>query len=226
VSVTEWWTVQHGNWIGPIGGAAAGVLGGLLGSAIGVCAPRGILKTPVIAAHMLISLACAGVLGAGIFANLSGQPSHVFYPLMLAGSIGMGVLGGLLPVTLFAYRIADARKQIEAAMPGDPNLAAPNPAMIRAIVDSWGSGGSLRSLSLTLAAAMGVLMLVGGVTGVTLLVNGSPFRSWFGWSMVAICTGVAAVLCWMLPRMLLATANAARGVLDQQRLAAEEFRRG
>jgi hypothetical protein len=44
--------------------------------------------------------------------------------------------------------------------------------------------------------------------------------------MVALGPAIAALICWMLPRTLLASANAARGVLDQHRLAAEELRRG
>ncbi len=70
------------------------------------------------------------------------------------------------------------------------------------------------------------LTLFAGVNGAWLLAGGSPLRSWFPWAIVALVVGVGGALCWSMPRMLLATANNARAMLDQQRLAAEELRRG
>lgn len=226
MSVTEWWTQQQGVWIGAIGGSSLGVLGGLLGSAIGVCAVRGKLRGPIVTLHVGLALACIVLLVAGAAANLTGQPYHVFYPLMLGGSIGVGVLGALLPLTLWSYRLADARAQLADGIASDPNFNPPAPPMVRALVESWGSGGSLRRLSLGLACVMGVIVLGAAGAAVALALNGAPFRSWFAWTMLATGPAIAAGLCWLLPRTLLATANAGRGVLDQQRLAAEEFRRG
>ena len=222
----EWWTEANTGMIGGIGGAAAGVIGGGFGSLVGVCAPRGKLKTLIIGTHVLLVGASVLLLGAGICANSSGQPYHVFYPLMLAGSIGVGILGGLLPVTLFAYRAAEARVSVQNDATRDPNLAAPNAALVRAIVESWGLGGSLRQLSLRLAWVMIALTLFAGFNAAWLLANGGAFRAWFPWAMVALGPGVAAIVCWSMPRGLLATANNARAMLDQQRLAAEELRRG
>ncbi len=147
----EWWTEESSTLIGALGGAAAGVIGGGFGSLMGVCAPRGKLKSLVTSTHTLLVIASGVLLGAGIYANATGQPYHVFFPLMLAGSIGVSVLGALLPVTLFAYRAAAARASGPAEPARDPNLAAPNAAFIRVIVDSWGIAGSLRQLSLRLA---------------------------------------------------------------------------
>lgn len=220
----EWWTAQQGNMIGAVGGAAVGVLGGGLGTLIGVCAPRGVLKTPVIATHALVILVGAAALAAGVVAHLTGQPRHVYYPLMLGGSITVGVLAGLFPMTLWAYRMAAARKQ---AGPGSPaDVRGPSPAIVHAIVECWGEGGALRSLSLRVAGVMAIIAVGSSVAAVAFALRGERFGSWSVWGLVAFGPAIAAVLCWMLPRTLLATANNARTVLDQQRLAAEELRRG
>jgi hypothetical protein len=229
--VIEWWTAQQSNVVGGVGGALVGVLGGgVLGPAIGVCAPRGLLKAPVLAMHGLLIILGVCALGAGVCANLSGQPGHVYRPLMLMGSIGTGVLGGLLPVTLWAYRLADARKpgsrDSADPPPRDPNFRAPNAAVIRAVVDAWSRGGPLRRLCLRLAALMSLLALGGVVAASVVAARGGARTEWYPWTLLVIGPGVAGVVCWMLPRSMLATANAGRGVLDQQRLAAEELRRG
>ena len=39
--MSPWWYAYDGNLIGAYGGAAIGVLGGILGTAAGVLAPRG-----------------------------------------------------------------------------------------------------------------------------------------------------------------------------------------
>jgi hypothetical protein len=224
--VIEWWSQQQASMIGALAGTGVGVLGGVLGSLIGWCAPRGVLKTPVIGAQALTVGGSFVALVLGGYANLAGQPYHVYYPLMLAGAVGLGVMGGLLPVTLWAYRSARARKQSPPTSASDPNFRAPSPALIEAILACWGEGGSLRALSLRLGWAMLAVALVSIATGAVVLSRGAPMGSFLAWGMVAIGTGVGAVVCLALPRVQLTAANHARAVLDQQRLAAEELRRG
>jgi MFS family permease len=108
--MTEWWNAQAGTWIGALGGAGLGTFGGLLGAAIGVCAPRGIGRKPILAiATLLIAVGVISLI-AGIVAAIISQPRHVYYPLLLIGFILTVVLGSLMPVTMARYRAAEQRR--------------------------------------------------------------------------------------------------------------------
>lgn len=106
----EWWNAHDGNLIGAIGGAALGVLGGCLGAAAGVLAPRGKQRGPVMGSMAVLIIAGVVVLGAGLFALMQKQPYHVWYPLVLGGAIVTTVMLSLVPVINMRYRQAEARR--------------------------------------------------------------------------------------------------------------------
>jgi hypothetical protein len=109
--MSEWWTAEQAVWIGSIGGSALGVLGGLFGTVVGVCAPRGVARLPVLAGHAALAALGVLVLLVGIVAvALAAQPYHVYYPLLLGGFISSAVLLPLLPVVRARYRQAEARR--------------------------------------------------------------------------------------------------------------------
>lgn len=106
----EWWTAEHAAMIGAIGGSLVGVIGGVFGTVVGLCAPRGIARGPVLATHAVLVVLGGVVLVAGVAAAVLGQPSHVYFPLLLGGLILSVVMGPLLPVVRARYRQAEARK--------------------------------------------------------------------------------------------------------------------
>jgi hypothetical protein len=222
--VIEWWTPQQAGLIGGFAGSAVGVIGGGLGALMGVFAPKGMFRGLFVGSQTVLSLAGVCALIVGGYANLAGQPYHVYFPLMLLGSITAGVLGGLVPLTLWAYRLGAARRESGTPL-AQAEVRAPTPAMVRAIADAWSIGGPLRVLSLRIGAAMLGLALVACAAGVIAAARGLPIGSWGAWLMAAIGPATAALICWALPRTQLNVAASARTVLDQQRLAAEELRR-
>lgn len=111
----EWWSAEHAALIGAIGGSMVGVIGGVFGSVVGVCAPRGIARGPVLTGHTVLVIVGLGLLLAGIAAvTVAGQPYHVYFPLLLGGFVMSATLGPLLPVVRARYRQAEARR-MEAA---------------------------------------------------------------------------------------------------------------
>ena len=108
--MTPWWSQDSSMWIAIIGGAGGGTCVGLFGALMGVLAPRGIGRVPMLATHTALVALGIVALGAGIFAASTGQPYHVYYPLLLGGGIATMVLGGLLPVARLRYRQAEQRR--------------------------------------------------------------------------------------------------------------------
>jgi hypothetical protein len=108
--MTPWWNAHDGTLIGAYGGAAIGVLGGILGTAAGVLAPRGRAKGVILASFIGMALAGAVVLCAGAVAMLIGQPRHVWYPLVLIGGIVVIVLPMQIPALRARYRQAEMRR--------------------------------------------------------------------------------------------------------------------
>ena len=73
-------------------------------------AQRGVHKTAVVGAHV-------GTIGVGVLllafggiAVLAQQPGYVSFPLLFSGIVLTAVVSSVLPVTLRAYRDAEARK--------------------------------------------------------------------------------------------------------------------
>ncbi|MFN0133522.1 MAG: hypothetical protein ACKVW3_13470 [Phycisphaerales bacterium] len=109
--MTEWFTFQEANMFGALAGSIfGGVGGGGMGVLIGICAPRGKFKRLVLGLQVGWLICGVVCLAAGIYAAIEGQPSHVIRPFVLVGAIMAGVMGGLLPVTLRAYRQAEQRR--------------------------------------------------------------------------------------------------------------------
>lgn len=108
--MTPWWSAHDGNWIGALGGVAIGILGGILGVAAGLLAPRGRAKGVIFAAFGLVVVAGAIALCAGLIALATGQPWHVWYPLVLIGGIISVVVPVQLPALRGRYRQAELRR--------------------------------------------------------------------------------------------------------------------
>lgn len=102
-------------WFNPnlyawIPGASVGVIGGILGAAVGSLAPRGKLRRLVVGMQIGLIAVCVVMLIVGVYAWIAGQPYGIWYGFGLAGLLGVTVIGSLLPTTLRAYRQAELRK--------------------------------------------------------------------------------------------------------------------
>jgi hypothetical protein len=73
-------------------------------------APRGKAKALVLGTLGVLLTASAICLILGIVALVQGQPYGVWYGLLLAGVIGVVVLGSLAPRAVMTYRQAELRK--------------------------------------------------------------------------------------------------------------------
>jgi hypothetical protein len=106
--VTEpWFDPNRYAWVF---GTALGIMGGVLGSLAGTLAPRGKGKPLVIGLFVATLMACAVMLAAGVVALLQGQPYGVWYGLGFPGLLGLGIMGGLLPLVQRRYREAEERR--------------------------------------------------------------------------------------------------------------------
>jgi len=101
-----WFSLQ----VAWIFGASVGVLGGIVGTLVGILAPRGKAKTFVYCLYWFALLLSAASLLGGIIALVSGQPYHVWYGMGLAGLIGVLVFGINYFTLNMAYRQAELRK--------------------------------------------------------------------------------------------------------------------
>ena len=89
----QWWGGSLAGLVGGIAGSLIGCLGGL----IGWLSSRGRARRFVLGTMRLLIVLGLAALGLGVYAVLEGQPSAVFYPLLLIGIICVAVLGGLFP---------------------------------------------------------------------------------------------------------------------------------
>lgn len=105
-----WWTEHQAALIGAIGGGGLGTLAGMLGGLAGWLAPRGKGKGPVLGAFALIFVVGVIALVGGVYAVSTGQPYHVWYPLVLGGGLMALIMGVLLPVIRLRYRQAEHRR--------------------------------------------------------------------------------------------------------------------
>lgn len=108
--MSPWWNEAVGTYIGALGGAGIGVIGGTYGALAGVLAQKGQARRAVLGTHVALLVLGGLTLIAGIVAVASGQPYHVFYPLLLIGVITTAVLGGLFPVMRKRYAAAEHRR--------------------------------------------------------------------------------------------------------------------
>jgi MFS family permease len=108
--MTPWWNAYDGNLIGGFGGAAIGVLGGTLGAAAGFLAPRGRGRGFIMASFVVLTAIGAATLVTGFAALATGQPRHVWYPLVLVGGIVVLVVPAQIPTLRNRYRQAEIRR--------------------------------------------------------------------------------------------------------------------
>ncbi|MGD9690677.1 MAG: hypothetical protein AB7K52_13415 [Phycisphaerales bacterium] len=233
--MTPWWTEQAAGLIGGIGGGGLGALGGCIGAAIGICAPRGIARTALLGSQWLLTLIGIGALAGGLIAIVDQQPSHVHFPLIAGGAVLAGVMGALIPVTLTAYRIGEARRAAESnsdqrAPISALDLPGSSPGMptrvMRAMIDAWGPGSACRRWS---KRAGWAALAVAGASGLaaSLSLTGS-IRPGIAGSMgqLALVAALDGIMLIVIGVSMGRQADRFAGMLDEQRLAAEEFRRG
>lgn len=106
-ATASWWTAEQGAWVGAIGGSGLGLLGAIIGPAMGILTPKGKGKSVIL--PILLALGVAGfiVLCSGLIALAQSQPYHVWYPLMLLGLISSTVMLPLFFVARARYRAAE-----------------------------------------------------------------------------------------------------------------------
>lgn len=102
---SEWWSGSTAGMFGGIGGT----LLGLLGAAIGVLTGVGKGKHVVLTLSAIMAAAGGLVLIGGLAAVVTGQPYHVFYPLLLLG--GMMSVGGTVSLFVAPGRFRDHELQ-------------------------------------------------------------------------------------------------------------------
>jgi hypothetical protein len=86
-----------------------GSLGGLLGTLIGVLAPKGKGRAFVLGAMWFFILLGVGSVGLGLYALAVGQPYAIWFGPILTGVIPVLVMGSLLAVVRIRYREAEER---------------------------------------------------------------------------------------------------------------------
>jgi hypothetical protein len=84
-SANAWWTNQQGGWIGGLAGCVLGILGGLIGLSTVLGKSRTITMG---LCNFGLAIGLASLFG-GVIAAFLQQPFHVFYPLMLIGTISV-----------------------------------------------------------------------------------------------------------------------------------------
>jgi hypothetical protein len=98
-------------WFGPDVGTWFSYLSML--SLLAITAPlaqRGVHKSAVVGAHAATLGIGVLLLALGSIAMLAQQPGHVIFPPLFTGIVVTAVVGSVLPMTLRAYRDAEARK--------------------------------------------------------------------------------------------------------------------
>ena len=99
------------NWglVGALLGGGVGLLGGVYGTMVGICAPRGKAKGLVYGLHWFSLLLGLAVLAAGVTALIGGQPYGVWYPLLFSGAIVTFLIIIFTPLIKLRYKQAEHR---------------------------------------------------------------------------------------------------------------------
>ena len=100
------------NWglVGGLLGGGIGLLGGVYGTVVGICAPRGKAKRLVFGLHWFALLLGLALLVGGITALVTGQPYGVWYALLLPGALLTVLIICFTPMVKLRYRQAEHRK--------------------------------------------------------------------------------------------------------------------
>lgn len=107
-TVTPWF--DNPGMVGGIAGAGIGVLGGIYGTVLGICSPKGKAKVLVFTMHWCSLLLGVLLLIGGITALVSGQPYRVWYPIILPGAILTLLMVCFTPMVFARYRQAEHRQ--------------------------------------------------------------------------------------------------------------------
>lgn len=101
---------QNMGLVGGLLGGGVGMLGALYGTVVGVLAPRGKARTLVFALHWTALAIGVGLLAAGVTALATGQPSGVWYALLLPGVLVTILMTVFTPIIRLRYRQAEHRR--------------------------------------------------------------------------------------------------------------------
>ena len=101
-----WWTPRHAGLLG----GGMGSLVGLLGALVGVLTGAGRARRLVLAAMSGAIAVGAALLIGGITAIGFGQPWYVAFPMLLSGGIAALVMGTMLPVVRKRFEGLDRRR--------------------------------------------------------------------------------------------------------------------
>jgi hypothetical protein len=89
-----WFDERTAGIVGGIVGSAIGIWGGVVGSTSGLCLQKGLKKL----AYSLWGIAIAAgviLLLIGIIALFDKQPFHVYIPFLFSGVLAQSIFGGL-----------------------------------------------------------------------------------------------------------------------------------
>jgi len=111
-----WFSPDAAIYFGAFGGAAIGVIGGILGAVGGTLAPKGKGRSFIL--NSMLGLGCLGVvfLLVGIVAVVMDQPYAIYYPFLLLGLILASVMFAVRPAIRQRYAEAEQRKLEAAAL--------------------------------------------------------------------------------------------------------------
>ncbi len=101
-----WWGSTGGGVAGAILGTTLGMMGAVIGSLAGSGRGR---RVALVLTRFTIGVSGL-VLISGIYAVLVGQAYAVYYPLILAGGLGVGIFGGTYRTILKRYQEIELRK--------------------------------------------------------------------------------------------------------------------
>ena len=107
-TVTPWF--DNPGMVGGIAGGAIGLLGGIYGTVLGICAPKGKAKALVFTMHFCSLILGTLLLVGGITTLISGQPYGVWYPLVLLGGLLTLLMAYFTPMVFTRYRQAEHRQ--------------------------------------------------------------------------------------------------------------------
>lgn len=108
--MNPWWTENAAAWFGAIGGGAGGSLCGVLGMLIGILVPRGVGRRVIVPLCVLFAGLGAIALVASFVALLSGQPYHVWFPLLMTGLVVTIVMSFMVALAIIGYRRVEERR--------------------------------------------------------------------------------------------------------------------
>ncbi|MCL2640402.1 MAG: hypothetical protein FWD53_06125 [Phycisphaerales bacterium] len=105
--MTPWWSEQTATMIGAFGGAAIGILGGIVGTLGGIMVPRGKGKRLVYGSVAFLGIIGLPLLILGLVALVVGQPYAVWFSPLMAGVVCVACVSFVFPGIARGYRLAE-----------------------------------------------------------------------------------------------------------------------